>query len=1394
MAYTFLPTTTYSDSGFPTSVTTADINGDGKLDLVIANHTNSVEVRLGNPDGSFGAATPFTAFSAGSTAFALTADLNGDGKPDLIVTNFSNNGSVAVLFNTTAPGATTPSFSAATTYATGALPVQVVTGDFNGDGKLDFIVANASATNETLALNNGNGTFTTSAISTGVTSESVATADVNGDGKLDLIALDSGGSAVGVFLGNGSGTFQAPNVFQVGNVPNFVTTADLNGDGKLDLITANFNDGTVSVLLGNGAGGFAQQATYQVGTRPGSISVVDVDGDGHLDLVVANNGNQNTGAGAFVSVLLGTGTGTFAAQSTIQAGTSPTSVTTADVNRDGHLDIITTNASPSGFIAVLDGAPAFDVTSIVATSPHPGTPLKAGDVVGINVITDASAMSISGSAPTLTLSNGATAILLGNAGNSLSFAYTVQAGQDTSDLQVTGIGNSTSVQQTGTGTFGFAAQSTLSVGSSPVAITTADLNHDGNLDIITANSGTTTVSVRLGTGGGAFGAENTFTVGSVPDAVTTADINGDGKLDLIVANVSGNTVSVLLNTTAQGASTPTFAAQSTLSTGASSSPEGVATADINGDGKADIISADFNAGNVMVFLNTTAQGASTPAFAAGATFAAGTGPVSVAAADLNGDGKVDLVTANAAANTLSVLLNTTTQGASSATFATQVTFSTSGASPSAVTVADVNGDGHPDLIAAIGTNAVGVRLGTGGTGSSMFGAQVTYATGTGASSVTAADVNGDGKLDLEVANFGTTTVSVLLGNGDGTFGTQQTFTVGTQPRAIATADVNGDGKPDILTANDNASGTVSVLLNQSKPKLIISSLGAANVSGHDTGFIVDTTPPATPAAPFLVSDNGLSDSDNITKNPEVHYPTAAAGDVLLFKLDSGSFSTTAPTFVLNGTSDGTHLITIEEKDAAGNISGTSSLTFTLDTTPPGTPPAPVLHNDTGTPGDKLTSDPTIDYPTPPSGHRLLYQLDGGVFLTSAPTFGTNSSADGTHTVTIQEQDLAGNLSAGTSSLTFTLNVAKSLTGTSGNDTFTSGPGNDTYNGAVGFDTVVYSHAESAYTITHSGANLIVSGPDGTDTLTSIEKLQFSDTSLIVTPRPDDFDGNGTSDVMLRNNDGSLWINTYSGTTMTGGGPAGSPATHWDVVGTGDFNNDGHTDVMLRDHASGVLWINLYNGTNIVGSGLAGAPTTDWDVAGVGDFNGDGFSDILLRDHATGELWVNLYNGVNIISSGPAGSPTTDWDVAGIADFNRDGYSDVLLHNHLTGELYINLYQGLTPAGSGTAGHPTTDWDVGGVGDFNGDGYSDVLLHNHVTGELYINLYNGVSIVSSGTAGHPSTDYDVARVADYNDDGFADVMLRNHVDGSLYMNLYNGLTPAGSGPAGTPSLDWQFISV
>jgi hypothetical protein len=477
--------------------------------------------------------------------------------------------------------------------------------------------------------------------------------------------------------------------------------------------------------------------------------------------------------------------------------------------------------------------------------------------------------------------------------------------------------------------------------------------------------------------------------------------------------------------------------------------------------------------------------------------------------------------------------------------------------------------------------------------------------------------------------------------------------------------------------------------------------------------------------------------------------------------------------------------------------------------------------------ENTTSVTTVTATDPDPGTTFSYSLSGGadqarfqinpttgvLSFVSPPDFENPADSDHNNSYVVQVIASDGTFS---DAQVITVNVtdvpgavvtgndnANNLTGTPENDTITalggndilnSGRGNDILDGGLGIDTAVFAGNRSAYTLSHIGTKLIVTGPDGTDTLTNIEKLQFSDVTVSVRPHASDFNGDGFGDVLLRDASGNLWVNEYNGVTIVSSGPAGAPAANWDVVGVADFNGDGRSDVALRDQTSGQLWFNLYNGTTITGSGSGGFPSTDWDVVGTGDFNADGMSDILLRNHASGQLWFNFYSGTNIIGSGSGGFPTTNWDTAGIGDFNNDGYSDVLLRDHATGQLWINFYQGANIVGSGPAGSPSTDWDMAGIGDFNGDGYSDVMLRNHASGQLWINLYNGANIVGSGPAGSPTTDWDVARIADYNGDGYSDVMLRNHASGQLWVNFYNGVSLIGGGSAGSPTTDWHFIGV
>jgi len=330
----------------------------------------------------------------------------------------------------------------------------------------------------------------------------------------------------------------------------------------------------------------------------------------------------------------------------------------------------------------------------------------------------------------------------------------------------------------------FSAGTPLPVGDSPVAVAMADLDGDGQLDLVAANQNSDTVSVIRNLGGGTFAPQVTYAVGSGPSSVTAADFDADGDADLAVANGGSRTISVLLN---QG--TGTFVAGTPLAT--SGAPNHVASADVSGDGRPDLVVADYSTAQVSVF-----PGLASGAFGPQALYAVDVRPFWTVAADLDGDGDVDLAVANSQGRSLSILLN---QGGG--TFAPQTLIPLVD-EPSSVAAGDLDGDGAIDLVvtAADFISASQKLYVLRNQGNATFAPAVVYPTASGPHSARCVDLDADGLLDVVDASYGSTVV-VRLNQGGGVLGPQTQFAVGGSAFALDVGDLDGDGRVDLAVAS-----------------------------------------------------------------------------------------------------------------------------------------------------------------------------------------------------------------------------------------------------------------------------------------------------------------------------------------------------------------------------------------------------------------------------------------------------------------------------------------------------------------------------------------------------------------------------------------------------------------
>lgn len=708
--------------------------------------------------------------------------------------------SFTVRFGPAVGSGPAPTFEAPQLLAVGSGTQDVIRIDLNLDGKPDIISANGSDNSLTVRLNTsalGDAvpSFDSQRIATETRPTALATADFNLDGRPDVVVVESGFNTIALFTNN-AGVLSSPTRLSTGSgsQPVAVIATDLNLDGWPDLLIANKGTGKVLVLINRTApgDGFLSFNADEFdlgadGAAPVAIVATDLNGDRRPDLVAIGSG------ASFVYLLnhtaLGGAHANFTAPGSFYSGNpQPRAMATADLNGDGRPDLVFAHAGTNTATVLLN-------TVLPGANPdfHRDLPLPVGANPAAIRIADINADG----RPDLLVSNeddGTVSVLLNQ----------------------TAPGATTSV---------FTATQDVPTGSGPRGFVVADLNLDGRPDLLTADSAGGDVALLRNTSPASLTqpafipTTSTFAVGDGPFSIDAADLNGTGRDELTVANLAGNSISTMqLSLAAPGDGDPQFFSSTGTQAIGASGPIQIRAADFNNDGRPDLLTR-VSGTQLALQRNINNGGDFFLIFDAAQLFGTGVNFKDVTIADINLDGRLDLIGASSTQNAAVVLLNTTAPGADTFSFAAPQTFTAAGTDCAAVAVGDIDGDGKPDLVLAddVG-NTLSVRRMSSAPGATtlQFDAAVAFAAGARPVALQLADVDGDQRLDVLIANLEAGTVSVLANTSSGTtpaFAARQSITLGDAVNDLRTADVDRDGRLDVLVST----GSGATLLRNLTP-------------------------------------------------------------------------------------------------------------------------------------------------------------------------------------------------------------------------------------------------------------------------------------------------------------------------------------------------------------------------------------------------------------------------------------------------------------------------------------------------------------------------------------------------------------------------------------------------
>jgi hypothetical protein len=651
----------------------------------------------------------------------------------------------------------------------------LVAGDFDADGDLD-VIATITATGLALLANFGDGTFAAPVMISSLVGDPLFATDADATTALDVVglgAIDPTAVILPVLPGQGLGTAVS---ITLPKVPTDTAGTDWNGDSRLDLILAGLTADALSVYSRTPQGDFAPAADVPLPGGAFALAAADLDDDGHADLVV-----QPAPPLAGVVVLWGAGDGTICATTQLpgSAALGVGWLTVGDVDGDHDVDVVVSTANASAATAEVFE----NVGKRVFAEP---LPIPLGSAGGRVTIAD-----LDGDhrpdliVPTFFW----IAVVRGLDGHSFSQpvrygvkATSIAAADVDGDNRLDLIGLAfdeplTVLRNVGNGTL-----------AAPIVLAEAgitrhalgDFDRDGDLDVAVASDHE--VVLYRNDGQGLFTTLGRSQVGDGVVALAIGDLNGDGFPEVVTANRSSNDLSILPNLGGVA-----FGAAQRVDV--FTDPSDVVIGDFTGDGRTDLAVARLDSRGIVIV-----EGESDGTFVPVSNLPLGAFPNGLKAQDVDGNGSLDLVTRT---NPVRVLLN---DGRGHFAFAPDVKFAVIGDQPvDDLTIADLNGDGARDLVAV----TMGSIMTANGRGDGTFSTPVSIATDAFNSQLAVGDMDGDGDADLILTRAAfDSRLEVFPNRGDGTFATPVMWALNS-PTALVVADIDMDGRPDISLSDSD---------------------------------------------------------------------------------------------------------------------------------------------------------------------------------------------------------------------------------------------------------------------------------------------------------------------------------------------------------------------------------------------------------------------------------------------------------------------------------------------------------------------------------------------------------------------------------------------------------------